>query len=166
MKPFLAGLPNAHGVLPQWKNFFLLSSTLKDGDIPSRGPGNTRRLDSARQCRLSGWRARELGPVWLVSLVLLSPHLGVGELTLESRFTALRLRLSFQLPVSGPVWEIVDCSRESSEARGSSVATRAEVGPWDNANGWKKKKKKSNPERQPCTNSARFTSCIRGILYD
>jgi hypothetical protein len=71
---------------------------MENGDIPSRGPGNTRPFNSARQCRLSGWRARELSRVWLVCLsALLSPHFK-GEVTL----TVTILDSDSALPVPGP----------------------------------------------------------------
>lgn len=112
VKPFLAGLPNAPAGCFRHANFFslLLHFEDVDGDIPSRGPDNPRRLHSARRCRVSGWRGRELGPVWLVCRAFLSTpgwHLGLGGI---DPLTTLNLPARAHAQLSALPWSgLAEC---------------------------------------------------------
>lgn len=81
MKPFQAGLPNAHGVLPQGQNFFFLSPPLlKVGDLEIfRAAGPATLGDSTRHGNADS-RAGMLVSATLCGSFLLSalssPHLG------------------------------------------------------------------------------------------
>jgi hypothetical protein len=136
---FPAGLPNAHGVLPQVQNFSYYLLLLKispfllhlNGDIPSRGPGNPRRLTRHGN---ADFRAGVLVSSALCGSLAFSAlfistlgEFGLGELTtLESLTT--RTQISRSLARSEVEVLTRLAPRDSSEARGS-VATRGGVAP-------------------------------------